>query len=217
MARIIAGTHGGRTVAVPAKGTRPTTDRVREALFARLDHDDLVDGVEVLDLYAGSGALGLEAASRGASRVVLVEAARQAAQVCRDNVTSLGLSRVVEVVPRRVEAYLASAPSRSGGFGLVFVDPPYEMGEDELARVLDALVAHLDEDDAVVVVERSTRSPAPTLPPALELWQTRTYGETALHLLHPATEPASDPATDPTAEPTPDGAADVPAHDHPQA
>lgn len=205
MARIIAGTHGGRTVAVPTKGTRPTTDRVREALFARLDHDDLIEGVAVLDLYAGSGALGLEAASRGASRVVLVEAARQAAQVCRDNVDSLGLREVVEVVPRKVESYVASAPSATGGFGLVFVDPPYDLGEDELARVLQSLVAHLDENDAVVVVERSTRSPEPTVPPALELWQTRTYGETALHLLHLA----------PGAEPDP--APDVPADDHPQA
>lgn len=204
MARIIAGTHGGRTVAVPAKGTRPTTDRVREALFARLDHDDLLDGHHVLDLYAGSGALGLEAASRGAARVVLVESARQAAQVCRDNVASLGLRDVVEVIPRKVEAYVASAPSATG-FGLVFVDPPYDLGEDELAQVLESLVAHLAEDDAVVVVERSTRSPEPTLPPALELWQTRRYGETALHLLHLAAGVESDPAPD------------VPAHDHPQA
>ncbi|GMA30849.1 16S rRNA (guanine(966)-N(2))-methyltransferase RsmD [Litorihabitans aurantiacus] len=188
MARIIAGTHGGRTIAVPAKGTRPTTDRVREALFARLDHHDLVDGRRVLDLYAGSGALGLEAASRGASRVVLVEAARQAAQVCRENVGALGLRDVVEVVPRKVEAYLASdaaAPVAGERFGLVFVDPPYDLGEADLTRALDALATHLDED-AVVVVERSTRSPEPALPEGLELWETRRYGETALHLLERA-------------------------------
>ncbi len=217
MARIIAGTHGGRTVAVPTKGTRPTTDRVREALFARLDHDDLLDGVEVLDLYAGSGALGLEAASRGASRVVLVEFARQAAQVCRDNVASLGLRDVVEVVPRKVEAYLASAPPARGGFGLVFVDPPYDVGEEELARVLGALVPHLDRRDAVVVVERSTRSPEPTLPPGLEAWQTRTYGETALHLLHLTSAPETGADDGPALGPSSEDAADVPAHDHPQA
>lgn len=219
MARIIAGTHGGRTVAVPARGTRPTTDRVREALFARLDHYDLINGVAVLDLYAGSGALGLEAASRGASRVVLVEAARQAAQVCRDNVASLGLRDVVEVVPRRVEAYLAAAPK--GRFSLAFVDPPYDLGEDELTQVLDALVDHLSFYDAVVVVERSVRSPVPSLPEGLTLWETRRYGETVLHLLnraHREGDPPSCPACAAhEADPTADDAADVPAHDHPQA
>ncbi|PWD49408.1 16S rRNA (guanine(966)-N(2))-methyltransferase RsmD [Serinibacter arcticus] len=193
MARIIAGSHGGRTIAVPAKGTRPTTDRVREALFGRLDHHDLLDGAHVLDLYAGSGALGLEAASRGAERVVLVEAARTAAQVCRDNVASLGLRDVVTVVDRKAESYLAHPAAPSAPFTLAFVDPPYDLGESELAAVLEALVDHLSSDDAVVVVERSSRSPEPVLPPGLALWETRKYGETALHLL------------------------EVPAHDHPQA
>ena len=108
MARIIAGTHGGRTIAVPSKGTRPTTDRVREALFARLDHYDLIDDAAVLDLFAGSGALGIEASSRGAARVVLVEADRRAAQVCRDNVARLGMANVTVTQPK-VASYLASA------------------------------------------------------------------------------------------------------------
>lgn len=222
MARIIAGTHGGRTVAVPTKGTRPTTDRVREALFARLEHYGLLDGRHVLDLYAGSGALGLEAASRGAARVVLVEAARQAAQVCRDNVASLGLRDVVEVVPRKVEAYLQVAAAPADRFSLAFVDPPYDLGEDELARVLDALVNHLSFYDAVVVVERSVRSPVPSLPEGLTLWETRTYGETALHLLdraHREGDPPSCPACAGEADPDPtaENATEVPAHDHPQA
>lgn len=190
MARIIAGTHGGRTIAVPSKGTRPTTDRVREALFARLDHHDLLADRPVLDLYAGSGALGLEAASRGASRVVLVEAARSAAQVCRDNVASLGLRETVEVVHKKVESYLSRAAENDQRFELAFVDPPYDLGEEELTAVLTALVGHLAPDDAEVVVERSIRSPEPTLPPGLSLWETRRYGETALHLLERAHDEA---------------------------
>lgn len=200
MARIIAGTHGGRTIAVPSKGTRPTTDRVREALFARLDHYDLIDGAAVLDLYAGSGALGLESASRGAERVVLVEAARTAAQVCRDNVDRLGLRGVVAVVAQKVESYVAHPAAPSAVFTLAFVDPPYELGESELTAVLAGLVGHLDPD-AVVVVERSVRSPEPALPRGLTLWETRTYGETALHLL----------------DRTQDDGAGLPHDDHPQA
>ena len=198
MARIIAGTHGGRTIAVPSKGTRPTTDRVREALFARLDHYDLIDDAAVLDLFAGSGALGIEASSRGAARVVLVEADRRAAQVCRDNVARLGMANVT-VTQQKVESYLASAAGGAGqGFDLVFVDPPYDLGEGELTAGLTALVDHLGAD-AVVVVERSARSPEPALPPGLNLWETRRYGETALHLLdrrasHGPSDDASDAA-----------------------
>ena len=83
MTRIVAGTVGGRVLQVPRAGTRPTSERVREALFSRLEHLDVVDGARVLDLYAGSGALGIEAASRGAAHVTLVESARDAADVCR--------------------------------------------------------------------------------------------------------------------------------------
>ena len=90
--RIVAGTVGGRILQVPAPGTRPTSERVREALFSRLEHLDVVDGARVLDLYAGSGALGIEAASRGAAHVTLVESARDAADVCRRNVAALGLA-----------------------------------------------------------------------------------------------------------------------------
>ena len=194
MARIVAGSVGGRTIAVPAAGTRPTTDRVREALFARLDHYDLIDGGSILDLYAGSGALGLESASRGATRVVLVEADRKAAQVCRDNVASLKL-RQVEVRQQRVEAYLAS-PAPSADVTLAFVDPPYDLGEEELTQVLTLLVDHLSVHDSVVVVERSSRSPVPSLPAGLTLWETRKYGETALHLLDRAHREGDPPLDD---------------------
>ena len=155
----MAGTAGGRTLHVPGKGTRPTTDRVREALFSRLEHLDAVEGARVLDLYAGSGALGLEAASRGAAEVVLVDSARAAVDVARRNVAALGLP--VRVVAERVLPYLQRPGA--GPVDLVLVDPPYELGEDELAAVLTALVGHL-APHAVVVVERSSRSPEPLWP-----------------------------------------------------
>lgn len=176
MTRIVAGSAGGRTLVVPGRGTRPTSDRVREALFSRLDHAGVVEDAVVLDLYAGSGALGLEAASRGARRVVLVDAARDAVAACRRNVASLGLEGV-EVVAERVLPFLRRrAPVEAD---LVLVDPPYDLAEEELTEVLGALVAHL-APDAVVVVERSSRTPPPTWPDELEPTGERCYGETAL-------------------------------------
>lgn len=187
MTRIIAGSVGGRTIAVPARGTRPTSDRVRESLFSILEADGVLPGARVLDLYAGSGALGLEAASRGAAQVDLVERDHQAARVCRANTAALGLSGVrVHEVP--VEAYLARTAARASahaGVSLAFVDPPYELGEDELARALTRLEEHL-APGALVVVERSARSPEPTAPTGLVTWRTRKHGETVLYLLDSA-------------------------------
>lgn len=179
MTRIIAGSVGGRTIAVPPRGTRPTSDRAREALFTKLDHHGLLTDAVVLDLYAGSGALGLEAASRGAARVDLVERDRRAAQICRDNTRLLRLDHV-RTHQQGVEAFLA-APG-VGDVTLALVDPPYDVSEQQLATVLQLLLPWLTPD-AVVVVERSTRSPAPTLPPGLAPWDVKRYGDTALHLL----------------------------------
>ena len=160
---------------MPAGGTRPTSDRVREALFSRLEHAGAIEGSRVLDLYAGSGALGLEAASRGAREVVLVEAAKPAAAVCRRNAAALGLP--ARVVARRVEAHLADAPE--GLVDLAFLDPPYDTGDDDLAAVLGALTPHLAAD-AVVVVERSIRNTEPRWPAGLKRTDQRRYGETVL-------------------------------------
>jgi 16S rRNA (guanine966-N2)-methyltransferase len=160
---------------VPGQGTRPTSDRVREALFSRLQHADLIEDARVVDLYAGSGALGLEAASRGAADVVLVESARAAVQVCRTNVATLGLPGV-RVAAERVLPYLQRTRD---AVDLALVDPPYDLPEAELATVLEALAAHLT-DDAVVVVERSSRSPEPTWPARLRRTDERRYGETVL-------------------------------------
>lgn len=179
MTRIVAGTAGGRTLRVPPRGTRPTSERVREALFSRLDHADALDGAHVLDLYAGSGALGLEAASRGAARVVLVESARDAARVCRENAAALGLADRVQVLAARAEAAL---PGAGGGrpFDLVLLDPPYDLGDDALATVLAGLVPPAVAAGAVVVVERARRSGEPCWPATLTPGDARAYGDTVL-------------------------------------
>ena len=183
MTRIISGRAGGRRIqAPPGSATRPTSDRVREALFSRLEHLDVLQGARVLDLYAGSGALGLEAASRGAAAVVLVEQARPAAAVIRRNAASLAdVLPGVRVRAESVERALAAAPQPQDRFDLVLLDPPYDVTEDELAAVLRALVegAWL-QPEALVVVERSSRSPEPRWPAGLDAAGERRYGETKM-------------------------------------
>ncbi|WP_139416860.1 RsmD family RNA methyltransferase [Agromyces laixinhei] len=182
MTRIIAGFAGSLTLRVPRSGTRPTSDRVREAIFSALEARDALDGARVLDLYAGSGALGLEAASRGATDVVLVERARPAADICRANVESLlkaargGPRPHLRVAVRPVAAYLETA---AAGVDLAFIDPPYDLGERALARDLE-LLAPLLAAEAVVMVERSSRSPEPSWPAGIEVERRRDYGETSL-------------------------------------
>ncbi|GAB4083508.1 16S rRNA (guanine(966)-N(2))-methyltransferase RsmD [Myceligenerans cantabricum] len=188
--RIVAGKLGGRTLAVPPKGTRPTSDRVREAIFSRLDHLDVLDGTNVLDLYAGSGALGLEAASRGAQHVTLVDSARTAVDVARKNVATLGLTAQVRVTASPVERYtaaLAAAPPPGAALDLVFLDPPYDLSDDGLAQALRDLAAvGVLAPGAVLVVERSTRSPEPAWPDGLAPTGRKDYGETAVHYAEPA-------------------------------
>lgn len=180
MTRIIAGTSGGRRLLVPAGAlTRPTSDRVREALFSRLEHQAWLDGTAVLDLFAGSGALGLEAASRGAASVVLVEQAPAALRALRANVAALGLSDV-RAVSGSVQGFLDSTEAPLGPFDLVLADPPYPETEPRVARVLQALADRWLSDDALVVMERSTRSPEPTWPAGLHRTDQRSYGETTL-------------------------------------
>lgn len=183
MTRIIAGTYGGRRLHTP-KGalTRPTSDRTREALFSSLAARGVLDGARVLDLFAGSGALGIEAISRGADSAVLVDRDRSAVSSMKRSLGDLGL-RSARVVSRDVGAFVGGPPEP---FDLVFLDPPYDLDEDTLGRILDRLTDGWLADDALVVVERSARSPEPTWPAGLALDQTRTYGETAIHLAEPA-------------------------------
>lgn len=170
---------------MPRSGTRPTSGRVREALFARLEHYGVLDGAGVLDLCAGSGALGLEAASRGAREVTLVDSSRGAAAVCRRNTRSLGLPGV-RVVTATAAAFLAGAAGAP--VDLVLVDPPYDLGEERLTAMLAALARSSDPwlaPRAVVVVERSARSPEPAWPAGLGRFADRRYGETAVWFAEP--------------------------------
>ena len=179
MTRIIGGRFGGRTISAPkGSSTRPTSDRVREALFSRLDAWEAVAGERVLDLYAGSGALGLEAASRGAIRVDFVEADQGAARVIRANLAALReVSGSVQVASVRTFAGRAGAEPA----GLIFADPPYPLRDADLGADLAALAlgGHL-APEALLVIERSTRSPEPTWPAGVELVDQRRYGETSL-------------------------------------
>jgi len=182
MTRIISGFAGSLTLKVPSTGTRPTSDRVREAIFSALDARGALDGARVVDLYAGTGSLGLEAASRGAASVVLVEKGPQAVKACRANAALLlrsrprGSSLSIDTSGQAVDAFLA--PSRDT-WDVVFLDPPYDLGEDELAHTL-ALLAPRVSPDAVVVLERSSRSPQPQLPVGLEVERRKDYGDTTL-------------------------------------
>jgi 16S rRNA (guanine966-N2)-methyltransferase len=177
--RIIAGAaKGRRLVTPPGPETRPTSDRVREALFSMLEARGAVDGARVLDLFAGSGALGFEAASRGAASVTLVDDARPAVTAARRNADTLRELGRVEVVQAPALRYL----QRPGPpLDLVLLDPPYALAEDELTELLAALAASGRlADDALVVVERGSRSPMPRWPDGLVPERDRRYGETVL-------------------------------------
>ena len=177
MTRIVAGAAGGRRLAVPPRGTRPTTDRVREAVFnvlaSRLDFA----GLRVLDLYAGSGALGLEALSRGAAAVVFVDSDRRAAEVITRNVATVGLAGAT-VRRGTVAAVLAAG---GGPVDLVFADPPYEMATADVDDVLSALAVNGWVGPAgVVVVERPAAAPPLTWPAGWTVWPQRRYGDTRI-------------------------------------
>lgn len=162
----------------PGHATRPTTERVREALFSSLESRlrDWSD-VRVLDLFAGSGALGLEALSRGAAEATFVEQDRRTAALVRRNARSLGLDRAVVLVSPAARA----VAGLDGGFDVVFMDPPYGMPDDELAALQAALLGrNLLADDAIVVVERSARSGEPPWASGLEGERHKSYGSTTL-------------------------------------
>lgn len=187
MSRIIAGAAGGTPLsAVPGSLTRPTTDRVKEALFSRLDAFDVIAGARVLDLYAGSGSLGVESGSRGAQSVDLVESDAKASGVCQRNADLINgvLGRKAVTVHRsKVEPFLDRAAT-GAAWDLVFLDPPYPLEEPALSAVLEKLAAHL-APAAVVVVERSSRSPEPVWPGSLARFAEKKYGETRLWFAEP--------------------------------
>ncbi len=178
MTRIIAGAARGRRLAVPHTGTRPTADRVREALFSALESAlGAWAGVRVLDLYAGSGALGLEALSRGAAHALLVEHDRKALAALRTNVDRTGLHGA-QVRAGEVRRVLADAPVQP--YDVVLADPPYDLPDDRLRVVLEALAAHgWVADGASVVVERARGSSVPW-PAGYAPQRERRYGDTVL-------------------------------------
>ncbi|AQT82918.1 16S rRNA (guanine(966)-N(2))-methyltransferase RsmD [Mycolicibacterium litorale] len=180
MTRIVAGAAGGRRLDVPPRGTRPTTDRVREALFNVLAARRDFDGLRVLDLYAGSGALGLEALSRGAVSALFVESDSRAAAVISRNVESLGLPGAT-VRRGAVAAVLASPAQRP--MDLVLADPPYEVTVAEIEGVLGSLARNgWIGPGSVVVVERPASSAALTWPPGWTEWPSRRYGDTRIDI-----------------------------------
>ncbi len=177
MTRIIAGEFGGRKLSVPKVGTRPTTDRVREAIFSRLDHADALRGAQVVDLYAGSGALGIEALSRGAAHTTFVESATPAVRIVEANVKEFGLGTRATIVRERVQPYLERTQAT---FSLAFLDPPYDIADGDLVAALTALSPRLAQG-AHVVVEVATRKRSPEWPRGLQVVQSKAYGETTVH------------------------------------
>ncbi|MGH3818938.1 MAG: 16S rRNA (guanine(966)-N(2))-methyltransferase RsmD [Pseudonocardiaceae bacterium] len=179
MVRIVAGMAGGRRLAVPPHGTRPTSDRVREAVFSALQARRGLDGARVLDLYAGSGALGLEALSRGAAHVRFVESNRRAAAVLRGNVETLGLAGA-QVSAADVSVVLRGDPGQP--YDVVFADPPYALDDTALAGVLSALVGGgWLAPAALIVVERPVRAATPSWPDGVFALTHRRYGDTTVH------------------------------------
>jgi 16S rRNA (guanine966-N2)-methyltransferase len=175
--RVIAGTAGGRRLRVPpGNGTRPTSDRAREGLFASLLSElGGLGGLRVLDLYAGSGAVGLEALSRGAASVLLIESDARAAAVARSNIDTVALPGAA-VATDRVERLL-SRPPDGARYDLVFADPPYAVPDAAVTAVLRLLGGGWLTDDALVVVERATRSGPVDWPPGFAAGKSRRYGE----------------------------------------
>ena len=176
MTRIVAGSAKGRRLVVPGFGTRPTSERAREALFSTLGSYLDITGTRVLDLYAGTGAVGLEALSRGAKHATFVERNRAAAEVLRRNITTTGLGGA-ELVAASVTAYLSAAPAPEP-FEFVFADPPYALSEPALVQVLRTLAdPRWTEPGAVVVVERAAGTGAPAWPVGYESIKEKRYGE----------------------------------------
>lgn len=186
MTRVISGVAGGRRLAAPpGRTTRPTSDRAREGLFATVGSLlGSLDGLRVLDLYAGSGAVGLEAASRGAAHVLLVESVPSAVRAIRRNAREIALP-AVEVSTERVERLLARQPEET--YDLVFADPPYALADSAVEDMLVALLANgWLAPDALVAVERARRGGALSWPEGYVPDRARTYGDATLWYGHRA-------------------------------
>lgn len=186
--RIIAGRFKGFEVRVPAKGTRPTTDRTKEAVFSHLEAMGMLDETRVLDLYAGSGALGIEALSRGAQSLTAVELASQAASLLRVTFHQLKQQPAWQPAMRahiiKAKAEQFAAHPQAEPFDVVFIDPPYAVEDTVITQILEDLVTHhAVADHSVIIVERSVRTPAPTVPDQWQISRGKHYGETAVYTI----------------------------------
>ena len=180
MTRVVAGSAGGRRLVVPpGRATRPTSDRAREGLFSALEAlRGPLTGARVLDLYAGTGAVGIEALSRGAAHVCFVESDETAVAVIRRNLDVLGLAGAV-VRHQRIEKFVTTTPD-GPAYGICFADPPYAEDAGHVVTNLLAITEHWLSHDAVVVVERSSRDPEWTWPVGLSAVRSRKYGDATL-------------------------------------
>ena len=173
--RVTGGALGGRRLRIPRRGVRPSADRVRESLFARLTD---LEGAAVLDLFAGSGALGVEALSRGAASLVCVEQSREVIEVLRANLSDLGVGDAARVLAGDAARTIRRLGRSGERFDLVFLDPPY--AHPATADVLATLVeSEILAEGAVVVLERSRSHPVPEVA-GLALWDERRYGDTVI-------------------------------------
>ena len=189
--RVISGRFKGVALTTPKPGTRPTTDRTKEAIFSHLDSWGVLDDAHVLDLFAGTGALGIEALSRGARELVAVESSAPAATLIAKTLTTLKHNRswetgmVARVVKVRAEKYAAAAAAVSP-FEVIFIDPPYAFETESCNRLLAGLAdGGLTNERTVIVLERSTRSEEPSAPVGWTITDRRDYGETAVYYIEP--------------------------------
>ena len=183
MSRIIGGVVGSLRLKGPAKATRPTSDRVKESVFSILESMDALDGSVVIDLFAGTGALGLEAASRGAKSVTLVERDRAAAAICKENMelVDAGLRKSdvkasISLRQESAERYLKSAPHAD----LIFIDPPYEFSNSEISKLFGEIRR---SPGALIVLERSNKSEEQEVPESYSRLREVSYGDTAVYFL----------------------------------
>jgi 16S rRNA (guanine966-N2)-methyltransferase len=181
--RVIAGANRGRRLVVPAGDrVRPTKDIVREALFSALDARGAIHDANVLDLYAGTGALAIEALSRGAARATLVERDRDALGAIKANLRMLGYDDRARVVALDAARFVDAPPPADAPFDVAFVDPPYTAADDDVSALLGRLLgAGWLADDAIVSVERPARHPVVAPPGCTTQWQ-RAFGDTLLTL-----------------------------------
>ena len=176
--RIVAGSLGGRRITVPSKGTRPTSERVREAMFSAISARMDLAGARVLDCYAGSGALGIEALSRGAAYGLFVESDRRAAAVLAGNLAALGLPDATAAV-RTAAVESLSAERADAPYDLVVADPPYAVSGEAISAVVASLAAHgWLADGALLAVERPVRAGELIWPDGVGQLTTRRYGDT---------------------------------------